>query len=520
MTAARARRRGATRSGCLERLLALAHDPIGARRLGSARARAGPLARGPLELDVDTPRRASTGRRVLEEPAEGEQGVGIDSRQKQIETCRSPAVTVKHCPETVLCQYSMGKLEQRRVPCKCFSTCTNSEASDFIANIPNMIDSDTSPWYRYLEAIYGGPVDLPYALGTLRYVYHHTGVWQRLHPSVEWPMPSCFVPRASIQSAFSSMWSWPYIMDDLKEVGSPQHCSQDVCKRWQLASRKLPGKNLAGLPIGIAGVLNQGSGCNRSQILNSSNYVAYQHIPDITWGTSAGFRWNIANDMPHVPDHSWVEVIRYNSPNEGVGGYGTWFYFARGSGIWINVGKSMRQMEENDAKLLQALRRAELNALLNATILAFAKEARSSQFGAELGMQVIANVLGFDSVQVSMDLASYDCPPDKSVLVHSPQIALVKSVGEYCCSACDPFRRALMCGGGSTTCGHNRLRRGYKAELSCMCSEYYLALNCLSSPTVLQPMPIVRQWISPVETTAVYVVYKLALFSRLAVRLV
>jgi len=41
------------------------------------------------------------------------------------------------------------------------------------------------------------------------------------------------------------------------------------------------------------------------------------------------------------PNDSWTEVIRFAQEKEGINGYGLWFYRARGSGIWVNVGKTI-----------------------------------------------------------------------------------------------------------------------------------------------------------------------------------
>ena len=87
-----------------------------------------------------------------------------------------------------------------RSPCNCFSTCTISDANHFLGLIPRVVSSASSPWVSYLRSVYGSEPPLPFELSKLRFWYHRSTRWQRLHgDSLEWPMAACATPRSPVE---------------------------------------------------------------------------------------------------------------------------------------------------------------------------------------------------------------------------------------------------------------------------------------------------------------------------------
>ena len=78
-------------------------------------------------------------------------------------------------------------------PCACFSMCTQHEAAHFrTALLPRSVDHKSSPWWRYLQAVYGSHVPLPFDLHALDFFYHNDDSWRQRHPSAaDWPMATC-----------------------------------------------------------------------------------------------------------------------------------------------------------------------------------------------------------------------------------------------------------------------------------------------------------------------------------------
>ena len=232
-------------------------------------------------------------------------------------------------------------------PCNCFATCTLSDANRFLERIPRVVTSASSPWLSYLRFVYGAEPPLPFELSKLRFWYHRSTQWQRLPncEALEWPMPACATPRSPVEPKVILQLAKVH---DRPDVGSlaPQ-CDATKCNLWMSSEN--------------ASDINFGSGAGAG---SSTAYAAVQlfKMPDYASGSSIGsvliLRGDSASPSDLAADSEWVEVMRYHTANirgaagfEGTAGYGCWFFLARGSGIYVNVGeRSMRV--HNEAELV------------------------------------------------------------------------------------------------------------------------------------------------------------------------
>ena len=209
--------------------------------------------------------------------------------------------------------------------CVCFSSCNASDTEDFTSRIPRVVESHTSPWYAYLEAVYGEGVPLPYDLSTLRFAYHGSTNFRRAHPTLEWPMARCLLTKHSkpgYADGYGVDPNWNKGPRGLQRDPSEPLCSPARCKRWVATSRmRLPVMTHAAYYL--AGPAQAAGSTKRSEGL--------------------GTRWlhaTVLPALPFQPDSLWLEVIRWNAPLEG-GGHGVWFSPARGSGIFLPLGRTL-----------------------------------------------------------------------------------------------------------------------------------------------------------------------------------
>lgn len=74
-------------------------------------------------------------------------------------------------------------------PCHCFSFCKTSSALDFYRRLPPLLNSTDSVWHKYLEAVYGGEVRLPFDLRTLNVFWYDSARWRARRPAPEVGLP-------------------------------------------------------------------------------------------------------------------------------------------------------------------------------------------------------------------------------------------------------------------------------------------------------------------------------------------
>jgi hypothetical protein len=188
--------------------------------------------------------------------------------------------------------------------CSCFRMCTDEDVSFFHMHLP-IVRSKLSPWVTYLNAVYRSTsVPLPLDISSLEMFYFDL-----------LPVDACDA-RAS-----------PPCTDHLGQ-----------CDGWLL-----PRANRSTFPVGSAELLAHSYQMSLLRIVAYEDGSADVHESDFQPKSDAR-RWllhavvaqqNICDRDP-VCDGAHVEVVRIARP-EG-GGYGCWFYRARGSGVFIDVG--------------------------------------------------------------------------------------------------------------------------------------------------------------------------------------
>lgn len=172
--------------------------------------------------------------------------------------------------------------------CECFGLCAEDEFVDTLARLP-VVRSTDSPWYAYLTAVYGEAVPLPVQMGSFELFY-----------TALLPTRQCRVPPAPPRPA----------------------CAPAVCARW-IHPRRLPANASA-----------EGSRRQRARRSSLIFYAGRSNYSFVALQPPAHQRRAFLS-------YEWAEVVRaaYFATPEGPE-YGAWFYPVRGSGVWLNVGRT------------------------------------------------------------------------------------------------------------------------------------------------------------------------------------
>lgn len=182
--------------------------------------------------------------------------------------------------------------------------------------------------------------------------------------------------------------------------------------------------------------------------------ISFRH--DKPEPTDAPLLYRYRSQFSPAEDGEWVEVIRH-AQSEQQRGAGAWFKVAPGSGMWVNVGRSLRTLfpDLNDARLPQSGVESDLAASMN------------FDYGP---LQFLAFASGYGSLQFWSD-------GFESELVMVSQEAMIR--GEGCCANCDLARRVFECGPGeSGGCSTGIEVRSGWASKECHCDATRYVLNC------------------------------------------
>ena len=346
----------------------------------------------------------------------------------------------------------------RTPQCYCFSLCSTSEIPPFRASIPQLVTSTASPWFLYLRAVYGDLEEgaLPFNLGKLDWWYHQG--WSNLS-GVEWPMPQC------VRSG--SGWS---------RDPSAAPCDEPTCARWRAREGEpTAGSANAAYEMNVFFDHNRGTqarGSLGSSVWDNFKVVMAQFYKtrDANHESEDGAIERLSREQlgrQITPGRGWAEVVRfdekslnlggrYNGFGEGRNGYGVWFWPAKGSGVFINVGNTLAlHHKASDARLV---RRFEANASVghNAT----RDYVRANRVPERAPMMAFA--VGLDSVQFQMNK-----------MRHGAEMVLTRrACMGFQEGAVEPVRTCPP-----TAC--TELRTGWKASWVCRCNDNASALlNC------------------------------------------
>ena len=194
-----------------------------------------------------------------------------------------------------------GFAAQLREPpvCHCFSLCKETEARRFRARLPTIARPGDSPWYGYLRAIYADALRLPFDTSTLQVLYTTLLPPLRLGSQCAKPFRAC-------------------------------NASQAHCAAWTAPEPPASGSEHA------AHAPHRGAAAQRLLTMVTM------------WEGTTAESIQFMEQTEAIASHGWAEVLRRTAsprggggacPGEGVG-YGCWFMLTRGSGVFVNVGRT------------------------------------------------------------------------------------------------------------------------------------------------------------------------------------
>ena len=205
--------------------------------------------------------------------------------------------------------------------CECFSLCHPGDAERFYERL-DVVRSTDSPWYQYLRLVYGGAPRLPFEL-------HRQEFWY----------------TSLLPTAFELC---PH---------NVSRCPRELCAGW----------------LSPTALRCEGTTCGKQKPKTSFLYPWLNHS---LWSAGHTFRSKVSSEYVRrrpfslwmmrqaedrvAPDPgAWMEVLRVGTErwhahralknHEGRNGYGCWFWAARGSGVWINVGANRLAFNDRPA---------------------------------------------------------------------------------------------------------------------------------------------------------------------------
>jgi len=354
-------------------------------------------------------------------------------------------------------------------PCFCFSTCDVQSANEFTRHIPASV-STSSLWAPYVSAVYGEGVRFPVDIRSFNWFYHNDQAWRASYPKVEWPMASCVLAAPKLGSTGYSRRS----SRAKAAVPIGASCAASVCSRWWFHGEQ---SRIASMVDEISVLPSVEAGASSGVLLFGSLGGNDTAIEEALAETGARTLFQLLG-RALVADGEWAEVIRSAiSPAfhwlrpEGTCQYGCWFFLARGSGMYVNVGRSWRvknkgelarpqgaHLHTSSLSTLQQLGQASLPAnCSNITRMVQTKTKSLETYPWS------AHLLGYDTLQ-ERSTANRDLNKSKGLLMHNELIDTSVS----CMYGAQPI----------TTCPPVKLRSGFDAQRPCRCTNKLPVLNC------------------------------------------
>ena len=231
--------------------------------------------------------------------------------------------------------------------CECFSLCGKEAATSFRARLPRHVNDSSSPWVRYLQSIYGHAISLPFDVSQLELFWAHllpTGMHlcPKPHLEPEQPvLPLCpaadckgwLEPQARLIPDAPATYIWPPLW--------PWMLPADAVGRARQRARHT--QFLLIQPHERSGFLN-------------GSWVEVVRVtpPSVAPGSSAaecdtqyGWQrtcqsWSPRSVVPFQPAAYMQrpECLPLGCCREGRE-YGCWLWPARGSGIFVHIGRTL-----------------------------------------------------------------------------------------------------------------------------------------------------------------------------------
>ena len=258
--------------------------------------------------------------------------------------------------------------------------CTPDEAAHFIASLPESRHLDsTSPWHGYLQAVYGDAPPPQLQLSSFEFFFHRHSRWPL---SVAWPMARCesmavgghrlhrTIEGPLCDDATCARWLRPGAApaptaDDIAQSRYSAECNarDHACVQVQI----LPTVDGGSLGTLISDKVNQGAQRMRwygkqasvpkptaaqlqPPIGREDSKACAEPLVALSTVTLRGRGQFCAGEDGGLPE--WIEVTRASDAHamfekvnageqrEGHNGYACWYFPARGSGVFLRLGRT------------------------------------------------------------------------------------------------------------------------------------------------------------------------------------
>lgn len=336
----------------------------------------------------------------------------------------APAALTSSAPKAVVKDVGPPPAFANETSCACFRVCNLVELHKFILFMPGILDSQESPWYAYLDAVYGSPPTLPFRLSSLRFWYHNSISWSAAHPYVFLPIAPCDRHNQPIR----------HLPD----------CSHHFCGLWRGPARDPKNKTLS----------------------------CHSYYESSSAGGSIGTLCedDRSTPLPNVPPNTWFEAMRGAFLPEGTALYGFWFKRAPGSAIWLNSGNTMTWLQKKEDEYRNLTRRwlrmRNMSETLDARSInkiCYNSHAKSENYMP--GFPFAAWQLGYDTI----------------FIIQSAEVVLVTELAMLRpdCQRTTLWKTVNDCSPGVGGCaGEVALRTGWSASAPCNCDATKFILNC------------------------------------------
>lgn len=214
--------------------------------------------------------------------------------------------------------------------CECFRLCSDTDIINFTQYLP-IVKSSTSPWYEYLNVVYGSYPKLPYDIQTLEVFY-----------------PGLLPTRIDSCTGYKE-FAWKSEKQPNSHV---LQCDPNTCEKWSTRNRRA----MKGRPTIIKSITTSS---HRLKTILSNPMSVFLAIQK--------------KNRSEALSNQWIEIVRVGSWTGEDNHYGCWFWRAIGSGIFIHTGNALtvrsishvkhHELENNDRTWGKAMTSRNLTSL-------------------------------------------------------------------------------------------------------------------------------------------------------------
>ena len=243
---------------------------------------------------------------------------------------------------------------RRCASCYCFDLCRPDRVQAFASRARGaVVTSRQSPWFAYFSAVYNGHAPLPLPLANISLYFEATSAWHESHPAAPSPFRPCVgkhLPRCGASTCAS--WEVPLLKPPQTPTEAttatywgivpayPARKGLMATQMYATVSRIMgegPGRGSAAKPpfrrADLEGVRLDGDSWGR-EVLSNNTWVEVIR-QDLTPDFEEGMTPPECASLPARPTAAQLLACfsRRHPP-------GCWARPARGSGVWINTGRT------------------------------------------------------------------------------------------------------------------------------------------------------------------------------------